>query len=301
MVNQRGLSGDQVAQLSAALEDLPSRFGGLQDARYHAPSLGSVRASRDVDDERVDTEYMQAHLLLESAGDLMIGLRRALSQPLLTLSPWTLARGVLEACAKAYWLLNPDVDFAEREARSLSLRWDDRRQQERMTNSAPWLFPASAHSTDRAQQIEVEAVRRGYHIHRHGRTNEVLGFGEKPLPDVTTLVNMFGFETMYRLLSGVAHHQTSSLLSAGFSTYAQQRIATRAMSAVDVLFLIHLPLEWYCYPARRFATEHGWGEEADSIFSEEFQKAGVKASMQPWTARPSENSWLGVLRQRQSK
>src|SRR5260221_205901 len=58
-------------------------------------------------DFKLTTAFMQANILIESAADHLMAFRRALTEPVLTFSPWTCLRVVMESSALACWLLDP--------------------------------------------------------------------------------------------------------------------------------------------------------------------------------------------------
>src|SRR5271157_4043980 len=79
----------------------------LGDSRYH---------------KAVANAYSQSGVQLLMACDQVIGLSRALAEPMLTIAPWVCVRAILELTAVASWLVDPAIGAKERAARSYALR-----------------------------------------------------------------------------------------------------------------------------------------------------------------------------------
>ena len=58
-------------------------------------------------------------------------LARAITQPVLTISPWTTIRSLMEASAIGIWLLSVSIDINERISRSLKFRCEGLLQQKK--------------------------------------------------------------------------------------------------------------------------------------------------------------------------
>jgi hypothetical protein len=84
----------------------------------------------------IQTAVNQAVASLAAADDQLIGMQHVLREPLTTFGITTLARGVIEASARAWWLLDPSVDVRTRVARSMTSRletlWYNRRVEEKL-------------------------------------------------------------------------------------------------------------------------------------------------------------------------
>ena len=75
--------------------------------------------ARTVDRDLVDTAQEQVEAALDSAGQHLKALSRALdpSAKILVVPAYTLSRTVLEACARSAWVLDPGADSLERFSR----------------------------------------------------------------------------------------------------------------------------------------------------------------------------------------
>lgn len=84
----------------------------------------------------VQVAVNQAVASLAAADDQLICMQHVLQEPLTTFGITTLARGVMEASIRAWWLLDPSVEVRSRVARSMTLRletlWRNRQLEERL-------------------------------------------------------------------------------------------------------------------------------------------------------------------------
>jgi hypothetical protein len=84
----------------------------------------------------VQVAVNQAVASLAAADDQLLSMQHVLREPLTTFGITTLARGVVEASARAWWLLDPSVDVRSRVARSMTLRlealWRGRQLEDRL-------------------------------------------------------------------------------------------------------------------------------------------------------------------------
>jgi hypothetical protein len=70
----------------------------------------------------VQVAVNQAVASMAAADDQLIAMQQVLQEPLTTFGITTLARGVVEASCRGWWLLDPSVDVRTRVARSMTLR-----------------------------------------------------------------------------------------------------------------------------------------------------------------------------------
>ncbi len=91
-----------------------------------AQALAELSAFRA---ESVRTAYVRGNLLIEVSADQLAALFRNLSEPALTIVPWTSVRAILESPVLATWLLDPSISAQERVQRSYVFRYKGLSQQ----------------------------------------------------------------------------------------------------------------------------------------------------------------------------
>jgi hypothetical protein len=164
--------------------------------------------------ESIKTALTQANRALEASADHLEALDRLVGEAQYALAPWTCARGVLEASAISTWLLDTTIDAKERVSRSLALLFSTLQEQRK-----------SAHAleeTQKVQSIDIEiekfeniAIELGY-LPVKNKKGRRIGIGQEK-PKITDLVQQqFNFSDVYRMLSGVAHSDSSVVSQLGF-------------------------------------------------------------------------------------
>jgi hypothetical protein len=100
-----------------------------------------------------------------AADDQLIGMEHVLQEPLTTFGITTLARGVIEASSRAWWLLDPGVDVRTRVARSTTFRletlWRNRQVEEKLD------LPRT--SASRIDELLAVAQRKNFRVVPEGR------------------------------------------------------------------------------------------------------------------------------------
>jgi hypothetical protein len=203
------LTGDQVTGPARPALGLVYDLRQLRDGLGPDPAPGSV-ADRERESfsrrESVVTLDGQADLLVQAALDNLEALDRLVAMGDMAVAPWVCARASLESCSLAVWLLDPRIGIQERVGRSLALRYETLRSQEKMANVAgePALLEAIR---TRINEVETVAVELGFTPLRN-RSDQVAGIAV-PRPPITSLVSMLTQDqTLYRILSGIAHSDT---------------------------------------------------------------------------------------------
>jgi hypothetical protein len=93
---------------------------------HYLPAAGSP-AAREIDgggrlEDAVKDGLSIAAMILGGAQDHLVGLACLLAAESSVYAPRTVARGLLEGAARAWWLLDPAIDARERVARTLTER-----------------------------------------------------------------------------------------------------------------------------------------------------------------------------------
>lgn len=237
----------------------------------HLPLSPATADEAATDESAVRTIVGQAKLALMSAGDHMSALERALEAPVLTFSPWTIARTVLEATALVYWLLDPKDAALDRIAKSLVLRLLDIDGQVKFDNAR---IKEDLIADDSLKDLE----RRRRDVYRRTRDlgiaitckkSKVTKLGAIPV-SIPTIAIVEGFvkaESEYRMLSGAEHQRFSTLsqLSMRDMEGSGGKTQIPSMNLDFYQYLITSALKWYGAAAGRYFSycglDVGWLQE----------------------------------------
>ncbi len=170
------------------------------------PSAGS-KAENELkghpDSESLRDAFVHGTVLIESTADQLDALVRTLTEPILTMAPWTCTRSILEASSLACWLLDPEIRTDDRVQRSLTLMYEGMDQQRKYANCTGdkkhegWV-------SKRMRSIEIVAATNGYR-QRNGddKMNERKRWRMHTATDLVR--DELDEECAYRLLSAIVH------------------------------------------------------------------------------------------------
>jgi hypothetical protein len=189
-------------------------------------SRADIEAKECARPESAHTLRGQAFILVEVSADQLTALVKTVTEPVETIAPWTCTRSLLEATALGCWLLDPHINLRSRISRSLALRYEGIDQQAKWARAAGHdasLATAQLNEVDRvARELGYEAV-----IDARGRRR---GAGEA-MPSVTDIVKTtVGEESLYRLLSAVAHGHAWALQQLSFAPARDSALADSSTS-----------------------------------------------------------------------
>ena len=245
----------------------------LGDAYRGLPVPGSQAEQEQAalpDLQAPSTAFTLAGVQLVAAGNSLFALRRALTEPSLSLAPWGLARSVLELSSVAAWLLEPGIPVEERARRAFNVRVRDIRRQEQYLGS---LAPASPsvidtpqalqHLKSRLDEIAQQAGTLGFAAKTDG-AGRLRFVGSAGVPGTTTLTReIFGQTDVWHLLSGAEHGRSWALLGLGMRRVPRGSapavsFAEESLPIASALWLIVYPLAWFTRVAWNRAALAGW-------------------------------------------
>ena len=132
------------------------------------------------------------------------------TEPVQPIACWTCIRTLLEACARAAWILDPTVDAEARVRRAFAIQFDELSNEitcARAMGEPENVLRAAREGVDEAARDAVALGCRELRD-RRGRRN---GIGQR-LPSATELVkNCLDEEVAYRILSAVTHGQARTI------------------------------------------------------------------------------------------
>ena len=144
-MSEAGIDRQKLVEMRHATDVAAKMVGVLQGEsaqRYapenYAPQSRAAQAAAD-EGSALPPEWaawFQSWTRILSAADHLFALERILAPgALLTFSPWTVARSILEATEQVAWLLDPTIEERVRTARCLGLLRQDAKAQKRVAKS----------------------------------------------------------------------------------------------------------------------------------------------------------------------
>jgi len=177
------------------------------------------KAEAEQSDSKWSAEILNAWTigngLMESACEHIALFVKAITEPVEAIACWTCIRSMLEPCALAAWLFDPDLDASKRAGRVFALRYDGFDQQVKFGRTAGYPQSVMEELTDKIVALEQQALRLGFRPLR-GDKKKRTGVGIV-MPKTTPIIGqMLGLEPTYRLLSAVAHGHHWAILRLSF-------------------------------------------------------------------------------------
>jgi hypothetical protein len=218
--------------------------------------------------------YSQVGLILQSAADHVRALERMLTEPMMTIAPWTIGRSILEATALAMWLLEVPLERHARVARSMTLRLNDLREQLTLAHAVDGL-QLNVPQIERRIEIVVSQAQKLGLIGKTDRKGRVLSFGES-IPSGSELAKRaFNAEMMYRLLSAAEHNKSWAIMQLS-NRRVDQNLLEPHLPVEGAIVLLLLSVEWYAHPVWNLFTLNGWDlNSLASILESQFDQAGL--------------------------
>lgn len=199
------------------VRDLLKKLQNVIEATGKSPKAGSP-ADQEIctflRQESVKTALAQGNRALEASADHLEALDRLIGEAQYALAPWTCARGVIEASAISTWLFDSTIDATERVSRSLALLFSTLQEQRKLANALTETQEVQS-IDEKIEQLEQTALQLGYSPVSN-KKGERTGIGQVK-PNITDLVQQqFNFGNVYRMLSGVAHSDSTVVSQLGF-------------------------------------------------------------------------------------
>ena len=160
--------------------------------------------------------WSMATTLIESGGQHVTAFVKTITVPVEPIACFTCVRSMLESCALAAWLLEPNIDAHTRVGRVFAIRYEGMEQYRKYVQAAGGSNNDLQIIRDRINEVEQDALNLGYNqvVNKKGKR---IGIGEK-MPSATEVIKlMLDEESKYRLLSAVAHGHDWAIRRLGFS------------------------------------------------------------------------------------
>lgn len=192
-------------------------FAFLENAGFDpAPDSPAAKEVRSFSrPESLQTAFGQASQSFIAATDYFEALDTLVYKEKFAIAPWSCARGMLESSAICTWLFEIGIGPKERVSRSLSLRYAALREQEKMARY-DGNNKKIKEIEERLSSIEGIAVNLGFQLLRDKKKRRI-GIGQIK-PNITTLIErQFKGEKLYRMFSGMAHSNYTTLTALSFT------------------------------------------------------------------------------------
>ena len=230
----------------------------------YATNSPAAKEAAALDDEAVRNVLLRAKLPLMSAGDHMKALERVLSPPVLPASPWTIARTILEATARASWLLAPEISGKERVARALVLEYQESRELPRRGRALK--FASNLQDVEQipawSQEIITTQAKNLGIACQTGKSGRLSSIG-----DTSTSIGAKDIvrdeldeELYYRVLSGAEHQEFWALefLSGTDVAGSEGYVRQFSMRSEQYWSLVKFPIWWYGIASWRYFSYVGF-------------------------------------------
>ena len=168
--------------------------------------------------ESLDSARSISLLLMESGGEHMTAFVKMLTEPIEPIACWTCIRNMLEPCARAAWLLDPEIDADTRIKRTFAVRFDGTKHDLKFARAMNQPKPAQDKIEKRIAKVELDAITLGFSKLRDKRTKKsIVGIGVM-MPTATDIVKkVLDEEGAYRVFSAVSHGHPGAILRQGLA------------------------------------------------------------------------------------
>lgn len=207
-----------ITSLRGAITALYDGTAELYATHGDQPAPDSL-ADKDVREsarsESILTVRAMAGLLIEYSGEHLTTFVKILTEPIEPLAAWTCVRSMLESCALSAWLTDPSIDNKERIARAFAHRYEGLEQQLKFGRLVLFQRAELDAVKQRVDTVEQTAIALGYPRIQNSKGKRI-GIGQR-MPGATEIIKLvLDEETMYRLLSAVAHGHMWAITQVAF-------------------------------------------------------------------------------------
>ena len=241
------------------------------------------------------TAYSQGTIQLEVSADQMMAFAKTITEPTLSIAPWTCVRAIIESSSLASWLLSPSIDAATRVMRSFAFRYEGLSQQIKFLRSIHDEINMNK-TIARIDKVEQVAMSQGFPkvVDKNGRR---IGIGQV-MPAITEIVQQtLEEEDTYRILSAQAHAHPWALQQLSFRRVASEdeifsetrdeivviRAFEKYFSLESSIYLCHKAIICFAKPVWNKFLLFGWDQKnLQDIFDNSFDVFHVKGDQRFW-------------------
>ncbi len=281
MAQEPGTDTQEIEERLAAFREpltaLPEAVLAQDGEEIYPYSSGSLAMEEAVatSDEAVREVLLRARLPILAAGDHLKALDRLLTPLVLTASPWTVARTILESTARASWLLVPDVLAKERVARCLVLKYQEGRELPKRGRAVK--HPSNLDDVERIPewtQMLISKKAKDLEIPlKLGKKDGLARIGGTPTGVTSTDIirGEYDEELYYRVLSGAEHQELWALdfFSGGDVSDSGGHLREFTMREEQYGSLVKCAVWWYAIAVWRYFNYLGYDlDRLEAVLSE---------------------------------
>lgn len=270
--DQSDFGGPWLVQLRSAVEGFLNCADSIRKDSGYEPAPGSTLAleygeeaalAGDWGPRPVNQGASYGAIALFAAREHIKALDRLVDFPPITYSLAPVTRAAVEACARAWWLLDPEIGARGRVERGMTERlhglW--------ATSRLPDEVPRTVDTAGRIQSILVEAQSRGLHVVVcKGREAPAIGSrrpGSRRV--VEELLDVRGLEwagVAYHYLSAVSHAGADGLMQTMTRVKDSPGWGYQSTTLSDVGHFLAIPALAFATAFERELVLYGWDTEA---------------------------------------
>ena len=256
-----------------------------QDGEEFSPFSARAPAATEAlatSDEAIRDVLLRARLPILAAGDHLKALARLLTPLVLTASPWTVTRTILEATARASWLLNPDIPAKERVARCLVLEYQESKELPKRGRAVK--SPSNLDGVEQIPKwaqilISRKATSLGISL-KLGKKGGIARIGGTPTSVTSTDIirDEYDEELYYRVLSGAEHQELWALdyLSGADVSGSDGYLREFTMRSEQYWSLVKFPVWWYARAVWLYFSHLGYDlDRLETTLSEAGRPGGL--------------------------
>lgn len=284
---------EYVARLREALTSFYEDVGRVIQKHENQPSPGSIALIEHFShprSESIVSAWSIGGLLIEYGRDHLTAFVKLITEPVEAIASWTCVRSMLESCAVAAWVLDPDIDAQHRVSRVFAIRSEGMEQQ--LTFMRASGYPASEilSAEQQLDDMEKDALSLGFKpvVNRKG---ERIGIGEQ-MPGPTAIIETsLGEAKMYRILSAVAHGHHWAIRELGFThagtgldvSGTTVQFFEKSASIQGFALLGYSVMKALARPLWNECRYFGWNTlELEEVFEDVADKLDVKTERRFW-------------------
>ncbi len=285
---------EDLIRMISSLSNLHDKTAAFFNERNLEPAPGS-KAILELDAfrrESVQTAYSQGNLLIETSADQLIALYKSLTEPVLTIAPFTSARALLESSALASWLLDLTINTQERVQRSFAFRFEGLSQQVTFARTAGL---DTKETKKRIDDVEKLALSLGFNK-MNNKKGKRIGIGQQ-FPKMADLIaSVFSEEPVYRLLSAFIHAHSWAIQQLSFSqtknnnsnnAFSSNKIGfEKRLNSEALIFLCHKSAHAFSRPLWNKVKLYGYKlSDFRKILDEEFDNLNFVKTSRFWNMK----------------
>jgi len=163
----------------------------------------------------ISNAWSAGHLLLVHGSDHVAAVTKLLAGTVALTTVYTCVRSMLEACAIAAWLLDPKIDSRARTSRVFAYRFEGVDQLRKFAANSGLPATELTRVENRLTHIEDAATALGFASFRD-KSGRLTGIAERNPPATQLIREVLDQESLYRLLSSVAHGHQWPMINLGY-------------------------------------------------------------------------------------